>query len=309
MTQLPDLYRHSGRGRQRARLAAVGALTVALALPWPAAIAQQSSDFVWCHDAARSIIKRTYAWSCKGEVVSDEQAAAIRDKRTNRLKRILERKPDDAVPGKTLLGSGSGFFISKSGLVLTNNHVVNKCEVLTVAPPGREPEVAEVVRRDRRYDLALLKSTFEVSQPAAFRDTAEVTLGEPVSVVGYPLRGRIVIKPVQVNGHVKKEEQPRHRQVFAMKIDIRLGNSGGPILDESGLVMGVVFAKVNTPAVYSRTGKLIRNVGLGVRNSAVEIFLRNQNVPVPRGRAGKALEPEQLFDVATDFVVQVGCWR
>ena len=63
------------------------------------------------------------------------------------------------------------------------------------------------------------------------------------------------------------------KSIIQIDAALNRGNSGGPILDDTGRVMGVVFAKVDSPAIYAKTGKRIRNVGLGIRLNVVREFM------------------------------------
>ena len=116
-------------------------------------------------------------------------------------------------------------------------------------------------------------------------------------------------EPVLVTGHVKPEANPRNPNVFAMQIDIRRGNSGGPVLDEAGRVIGVVFAKVDTPSIYENTGKLVRDVGFAIRLPVVRDFLRDQPVAVATGGDAQPLQQTARLVRAREFVAQIGCWR
>jgi serine protease Do len=275
----------------------------------PLRIAQNSSQTVWCHDAKRSLVRKTSRLSCKGSVVSADEAARIKQDRVLRIKRMLERERNPVVPDKRLGGSGTGFFISTQGHVLTNNHVVDECGALTVTRPAGDEIVARLIHRDPRHDLALLQTGHSVAHPARFRSDEDVALGEAVTVVGYPSHGKVVVKPILVDGHVQESEIAQHPQVFAMKIDVRPGNSGGPILDQAGRVVGVVFAKIDTPKVYSKSGKLIRDLGIGMRLPVVRSFLRGQPANMTMAVADEKLNRTALLQAAREFVAQIGCWK
>ena len=246
-------------------------------------------------------------WRCKGQVVSVEDAERIKQERVQRIQRVLQREP--IVPGRRLGGTGTGFFVSTSGQVLTNNHVIDDCEAITVTPAAGDERIAKVRGADPGRDLALLETGTSTPRAAVFRGHDEFTVNEPVTVVGYPLHGKVVIKPVLVSGHILDGARSDNANLFAMKIDIRSGNSGGPVLDEAGRVVGVVFAKIDTPAVYAKTGKLVRDVGLAIRLNLVRDFLRLLSVDARGTTEGANLEQAPRLERAREFIVQVGCWK
>ncbi len=89
--------------------------------------------------------------------------------------------------------------------------------------------VAKLIAKDRTLDLALLKMKRAPGSIAQFREPLDLLPAEPIAVIGYPLRGRVTIKPVLEIGHMffgrlKATRSDR----FTMKIDVRRGNSGAP---------------------------------------------------------------------------------
>ncbi len=281
-------------------------------LPGPDLRAKTSNDrteTVWCLDEARAIVRQMQRWRCKGRVVSDKEAKAVKDARVRRIQRALQRDLNPAVPGKRLVGTGTGFFISREGHVLTNHHVIARCEVITVTPPDAGERIAQLHRGDSRRDLALLTTGRVVASPASFRTSGALTEGEPITVVGYPEHGKVAIKPIQVEGFVRAEDNTRHPHIFALQVPVRRGNSGGPVLDAAGQVIGVVFAKVNTPAVYKRTGEFVKDVAYGLHLEAVRQFLARLAVNLHHNATEQPLTGKQRFQRAHEFIVQIGCWR
>ncbi len=288
---------------------ALAAAAVADAPAGVPTLAQARNDTVWCHDEARSLVRRTARWQCEERVVSDEDATRIQQERRDRIKRVLQREREPIVPGKKLRRSGTGFFITTKGDVLTNHHVIAGCDAVTVSPAEGGEHVAEIRSADPSRDLALLETGTSTPGAALFRDFDEVVANEPVTVVGYPQQGLVVIKPVLVSGHVHPSAQPRSGGLFAMKIDVRPGNSGGPVVDEAGRVIGVVIATIDTPAVFAKTGKRIHDVGLAIRLDVVRDFVRPLAVDVTTTIDGTSLEQQPRFQRTREFVAQIRCWQ
>ena len=160
-------------------------------------------------------------------------------------------------------------------------------------------------------DLALLRVDLDVPASATFRKPSPLTDGEVVAVVGYPFHGRVAIKPIVTSGKVMgiRETNWPDTTRFRIRADIRHGNSGGPILDDQGLVIGVVTAKVDTPKMFKLTGRVIGNVGLAIDRSAVFRFLGRHGVTVRLGSPGRDLARDDLAAQARSIVAQVGCWK
>lgn len=290
----------------------LSALTAILLL-WPGpggadADAPPASDVVWCHDQERSTVTRTEAWRCDGEAVSDAEAERIREERIQRVRRSL-RPREPVIPGTRQRGSGSGFFVSAAGHVLTNAHVVDGCRAVSVTPPGGDMAPAAIVASDSRSDLALLHAPLSPAAVAAFSDSARLLPGDEVAVVGYPLHGLVAIEPILVTGHIHIGAAPPIPDRFAIRIDIRRGNSGGPVLDRAGRVVGVVVAKVDTPAIYAATGRIVRDVGFGISEAAAAGFLASHDVAPETATGTDPLDDDALLARARSFVARIGCWR
>jgi serine protease Do len=129
-------------------------------------------------------------------------------------------------------GHGSGLIVGPDGTVITNAHVATRRHALLRLQDGRETR-AELVARSERLDLAALKADVRGAEPAVFRDSRTLQPGEIVVAVGNPLDlvGALTVGVIH-------QADPRGRRVSA---DLRLlpGNSGGPLADASGNVVGI----------------------------------------------------------------------
>jgi S1-C subfamily serine protease len=272
------------------------------------ALSQDPFETIWCYDEDRALVARKTAWKCTGQIIGDAQAQEIQDLRVRRIQGLLKgRKP--VFEGVRLRGTGSGFFITETGTVLTNWHVIDKCQRISVTPAGGKAIEADLLGSEQAKDLAVLRTSYRPPAVATFRALRKVSPAEDVIVVGYPLHGKVAIRPILVSGQVIADTRVPRPGRFPMKIDVRRGNSGGPVLDRTGQIVGVVVAKVNTLNVYAATGRLIRNVGIAIRLSVALDFLDRHDIAVREIARAHPLTDTQLFAKAHQFVGQVGCWR
>jgi S1-C subfamily serine protease len=143
--------------------------------------------------------------------------------------------------GCTQFGLGSGFVLP-DGIVVTNRHVLEAPREVTVNTwDGRrlQTDVAGVATDS---DLALLRLDDARGLPVAELRSEPVEVGEPLVVVGYPGGGPARISRGEVVGLVDGQLLGEPAQVLRIDARIEEGNSGGPVLDLEGRVIGVVFA-------------------------------------------------------------------
>ena len=182
--------------------------------------------------------------------------------------------------------SGTGFFITDDGFLVTNNHVVtNAVHIYLVTGTGRM--AASVVKTDAQHDLALLKAEGSF-KPLPVIPSGTVSLGATVATVGYPnvrLQGQ---SPKLAKGEIAAlsgaHDDPRF---FQISVPLQPGNSGGALVDARGNVVGIVSAKLDANAALLTSGALPENVNYAVKSS----FLLNLLNSVP-DLAGKLKAPD-----------------
>ena len=134
-------------------------------------------------------------------------------------------------------GSGSGFYIAKSGYLLTNSHVVGDSTfVKVVTATGRELP-GEVVKVSTRRDVALVK-TCEVPYKPLSVNPRDPKVGGDVYVIGSPLGGKF--SGTMTRGILSGFRMINNMQFLQSDVSVTHGNSGGPLLDSSGAVLGLV---------------------------------------------------------------------
>jgi S1-C subfamily serine protease len=294
------------------RSAVLSALVLAAAAALGAARAQapapaSSNQQIWCYVESESLLSRKWPTDCKGRVVSDAEARQIQAARISRIKGAIAPKKA-LFPGKRMIATGSGMVVLADGHVLTNNHVVEMCTAYTVMPATGGEVPATLVAADAPHDLALLKAELPQHGVATFRET-EPPPAADIAVVGYPLLGRVAIKPIFVEGSVYIGGFPGRSDRYAINMDVRHGNSGGPVVDQTGSVVGVVVAKINTPAVYAKTGQTMFEVGFAIRPETALEFMRKAGVSPAVGAGAAPAGSGKLLDYVSRYVAQIGCWK
>jgi S1-C subfamily serine protease len=142
------------------------------------------------------------------------------------------------------LVTGSGFAVG-GGYIVTNAHVVSGTYDHHVQTPGGDQVTASVVYFDPNRDFALLYTSELTTAGLGF---APASRGTDAAVIGYPGGGRETIEPAVVDGAVEAQGRdiystnPVTRQVYVIQGKVRPGNSGGPLVDLQGKVLGIVFA-------------------------------------------------------------------
>ncbi len=148
--------------------------------------------------------------------------------------------------------SGSGFVISEDGYVVTNRHVVEDGETFTVAFSNDESYDATLVGFDSSNDVALLKIKKTGLKPVLLGDSGKITVGEEIVAIGNPL-GELTFSltkgVVSALDRVIVMQQGESLNMFQLDAAINRGNSGGPVFNSLGEVIGVVTAKYTDSGV------------------------------------------------------------
>ena len=189
--------------------------------------------------------------------------------------------------------SGTGFFISEDGFLITNEHVVKGAsKIRLVTSAGLIP--AKVVKVDAANDLALLKTEGKFTAlPVA--SSRAVRLGGTVATVGFPNIGLQGFAPKLAKGEVAAlSGASDDARYFQISVPVQPGNSGGALVDERGNVVGVVSAKLSAKAALAESGSLPENVNYAVKSSFLLGFL--ESVPEVSAKLKELNTNERKFE-------------
>jgi len=203
---------------------------------------------------------------------------------------------------------GAGVIAATNGLVLTNHHVVTGCDEISVRDSDERRTAARVVGEDVANDLALLKAERTFPKAASFRRGAPLQAGESVVVVGFPLAALLGFEPNVAFGYISAVGGLRgDASRFQISAPIHKGNSGGPILDQSGQVIGIVTSKLNALAVQKRMGDLPQNISFGVKGEVALGFLEAHQARARSAAGGAKLENTEVAAIGREVTVLVAC--
>ena len=189
--------------------------------------------------------------------------------------------------------SGSGFFVSEDGLFITNAHVVEDYTKLEVRVGGVTRK-ATPLRVDKDKDLALLQ-VVGVSGATALRvATNNLPIGTHVFTIGYPLVDLQGTQPKFTDGKVSSvagaHDNPDEVQI---SVAVQPGNSGGPLADANGDVVGVVVASLNEFETVAVAGSIPQMVNYAVKSTTLARFFRENRELVRTVRLGKSAPRSQ----------------
>ncbi len=197
--------------------------------------------------------------------------------------------------------SGSGFRVAR-GTIVTNHHVIDGCSRLRVngAP-------AQLRGSDARSDLALLGVT--LPGPSASLRAQRAAVGEPVAVAGFPLRGLLSGFNMTTGTLSSLSGIGGDTRLLQITAPVQPGNSGGPMLDSAGNLMGVVVSKLNAIRLAKITGDIPQNVNFAINVNVLRSFLDANSVDYDSASSNKPLAPTMIAEKARGFTVLVECWK
>jgi TPR repeat protein/S1-C subfamily serine protease len=209
-------------------------------------------------------------------------------------------------PGLRLVATGSGFAITAEGHILTNRHVVEDCAQIWITDNGR----ADLLAYNGRDDLALLRVHQRFKGVATFRRQGAAPLAAEIVVAGYPLQSVLSndlgVTTGVVGALTGLGGDPARLQVSA---PVQPGNSGGPVLDRAGNVVGIVVSGLDAVLMANMTGDLPQNVNFAITASVATAFLDRFDAPYSFRLSEQTLSVAEVAAVARKFTVRVECWQ
>jgi TPR repeat protein len=250
-----------------------------------------------------------YAWYCIASAKGSDYAVMTRNqlakimpptqiaeaqKQAMLLEQLLAKTQNESANSNTnsfvrTLISGSGFFVTTNGYILTAAHVISKSTSVTIVAGGKKFP-SNVIRIDEKNDIALLKAEGYFSAIPIVSSRA-MTLGRDIFTLGFPNVAIQGLSPKLTKGVISGlngiQDDPSCFQISAA---IQPGNSGGPLINNDGCVVGMINSKLNDLATAKLTGSLPQNVNYAVKSAYIlplldaipeeNLLLRLEKVPM-----------------------------
>lgn len=205
------------------------------------------------------------------------------------------------------VATGTGFVVSSQGHILTNYHVIEGCQSVRGSVEGRTNRMA-IVGSDAENDLAVLKLSPSLPSVARFREGRTIRPGD--GVVGFPFAGLLASEAQVTTGTVSAlagiGNNTRFLQITA---PVQPGNSGGPVLDQSGNIVGVVVSKLNALTIAKTTGDIPQNINFAINGAVAKAFLDSQNVEYETTASTRAMGSADVAAAARKFTLLIECYR
>lgn len=205
------------------------------------------------------------------------------------------------------VSSGTGFAISRDGYIVTNSHVVKDCLEVGAHAEGNKFE-ATIISRDELNDLALLKTNYTPRSIFALgRGNPELL--QEVFVAGFPF-GKNVSSSVIVTKGIVSSLSGLGDNFSNLQIDaaIQPGNSGGPIIDVFGNVVGIVVSKLSLEASIERWGVVPENTNFGIKSNIAVNFLESNGVTLETPRSVR-MSNSEIGVIIANGTFYLSCWK
>jgi S1-C subfamily serine protease len=203
----------------------------------------------------------------------------------------------DVRPPESTAGTGTAFVVDPDGLLLTAQHVVDQATSITVSCNGRPAVPVTVTSSSPSVDLAVLTAESSLGTNAFLRlSHQQPRLGDEVFTVGYPTPSLLGRDPKYTNGTVSALSGIGGDASFMqISVPVQPGNSGGPLVNQNGEVIGVVVATADAPAFLRATDSIPQNINWAVKS----VFASALFTP-PAANAGSDVAPADVIAHVTD---------
>jgi TPR repeat protein len=233
--------------------------------------------------------------------------AQIKENKNKSQSDTVSEAPEGDTPSRPS-GSGSGILISKTGVVATAFHVVEGAKKIKIKTLNAT-YMGKILASDKSNDLAILQIVGGDQSFSAvpIASSGAVKLGQSVFTLGFPnieVQGfNLKMTKGEISSTSGIQDDPRQ---FQISVPVQAGNSGGPLFDENGNVVGIVVAKLNAAFMAKHTGDLPQNVNYAVKSAYLKPLVEEFSEQLPNSnRSTEEEKTEDLVSKVKDACVMI----
>jgi S1-C subfamily serine protease len=173
-----------------------------------------------------------------------------------------------------LESTGTGFYVDDKGTIITASHVISDAENITVQCSGEPPKPAQTIKQSKRNDIAIITTGEPSMHFLPLGSSSNIRLGSDVFTIGYPVVGLLGKEPKYTEGNISALSGFADDQsLIQISVPVQPGNSGGPVITDDGLVVGVVVSTAAIDAFYSKTKALPQNINWATKIDYAKLLL------------------------------------
>ena len=217
---------------------------------------------------------------------------------------IRASRQNPEIPSSIEMSStGSGFFISPEGHLITNHHVVNGCTEVRLADGTKLERIAH----NEQDDLALYQDQSKAEEHSFvyFRAGRGIRPEEDIVILGFPLSSSLSSSLKATTGIVSSLLGPEDdRSLFQFTASVNPGNSGGPVLDNTGQVVGIVV-----PRITDIDDEPTQRLNFAIHSGIVRLFLDVHSIPYEINLSPDPIETADIVTQGQNYTVLLECWK
>jgi len=255
-------------------------------------------------DVSVSTNRVNFRYSYKGQTDSYGHDRIWPDDLIAHNKKFSKPKKQEPIKGPDddkiiAAASGTGFFVSSDGHIITNYHVIEGCNTTNLTFKGKEVQTT-VIATDKKNDLAILKANINPTQVYSVADE-DVTLLEDIIIAGYPLGKKVSAAIKTSKGSITAlAGYGDNYSEFQTDAALNQGNSGGPIMNQKGNVVGVAVANYG-----KQVG--VESFNFGIKSSTLKAFaIANGLKFLPPNN--RDLSNKELGQLITEATIYLECY-
>ncbi len=221
-----------------------------------------------------------------------------------------ESKDADNIETKTsqTTRSGTGFWVNSDSFALTSLHVVDGCNTIEAQESDGITQVMRLISRDPKKDLALLQGHKNSRNFVTF-NTSPLEVGENLATLGYPFGGIISDRGTFTTGIINAilDMDQGRNNLFQFSASIQPGNSGGPIVNEKGQLIGMVSSTLSNENIWVDSRALPQNVNFAISSKNLSHFLGQSKVVIMQGVGHTVLRPTEIYKRLLPITLRLRC--